>query len=282
MPESRTSIEDDSMNPDYGFTSDLEPITPGLENIPAAKTGPAENKTNPPEGIHPPPDKETVEKPLESEKSSEDLEKARGRAAYYQSAYQKAMGELNRSAPRLAKEIRERIKTEKTPAVQSIPSENEPPASILDLTPEQFGNLIRDNSRAAVDQMRKEEAYSNEMQQSNGVIRDFIKAGEFTKEEVNTAFQEADQFGIDIDSIGGPSSMARLVIKELNHIKLQREYGQRTAGESGIIAGKKESINAVLQPAGGSPPPKGNLTRQEEALQQMAQLGGKSMRDLSP
>lgn len=289
-------------------SSDLQEFGPSLERLVPESTTPQTEQAQP--------GQQTVTQPGEATQTesqqaatqqvtpSETEQKATERAAKFQSIYQKAIGVVKHYpeayAAVKAEFARDRVLNEfeptqtqqmqqqQTPQRVGIPGE----MSVMDMTAAQLTDLIHQETNSAYKAERQQEAeqelrdrWDAEDRDSHVAAAEFVEAAkaegvEFTQDEIALANRNANSYGVNYKSIGGPTAYRRLFLRELRDIYEAKERTRTLSTVESQTIDRARQLALAGSPAGSSVAQQGPKTYQQQAADRMGGVRPRRVSDL--
>jgi len=107
---------------------------------------------------------------------------------------------------------------------------------------------VTEASTDAYRQVQGEANYHNEFKTADSVITTFMQENKIPKEEFDSAYDYAVGLGLDVEKPGGPSAIAKVVIKEFQRVGLMKHFSEKVIKAQAEAAGKVKAANLVKQP----------------------------------
>ena len=175
------------------------------------------------------------------------------REEFIQTRYQKALDRLKEVDPQYDAWKRElRGKTDTPPANPETTSLGDEDDYIANMNKSELQQLVKrtvaEASTNAYRQVQGEANYHNEFKTADNVITQFMQENEIPKEEFDSAYEYAQSLGLDVRQPGGPSAIAKVVIKEFQRVGLMNHFNAKVTKAQAEAAGKAKAANLVRQP----------------------------------
>lgn len=279
---------------------DLNNTDPNLEDIlgedQTELTEEPEVTETPKKSVEPPEKPEVSE---ESKKTEKPEDKDTKTAAFFQDKYQKAMATLKEKAPAVYEEVTGKPVVEKkvdvstkvapdtrgyenlwddiNPAdVKRISEEGLNAADIAKITKQ----AAKDATREALAERDGSRTYENELRDANKICSEYAESIGATDEQIAAAKRELDSYGVDGRRLGGPTTKARILIKELDSIMRETHVQGRVTDAERIATEKARKLKSTLQPGGGGAPTPGEKSSQRQKLERMDAIPDRTLDDI--
>lgn len=202
---------------------------------------------------------------------------------FYQTSYQEAMAKLKQVSPILHDKIKTELKDERgqqqpaqtEDAVLDTSDSDDPYAVLAEVkkTMAALPDMMRQETASIQKEMRAQEQFVSEYGNANAVLEGFLESNKIPKESAQAAYNEAVEFGINPDTPGGPTQMAKFIIKELRHNALAAHLETKVTEATAGAETKAISALQVAQPTPGAMPEPPKLTKDEKVLKSMQDVG---------
>lgn len=195
---------------------------------------------------------------------------------FFERTHQETMELLNQNDPFLYDQIKGQLQAKRKEVQQ--PPEPEPEPDVLGVEGDDYIAEIRKAVREEVSQaqvqLQAQERYSNEYHIANKAVIEFEKANGITPEQSANAWKAIKELNVDIKKIGGPTTVAKLLLKEYQLMGLQGHFKEKVTQAQVEAEKKVAEANSVTQPTAGALPEPGEKSKEEKLLESMRAVGG--------